>query len=373
MSNRETRRAQRSKSRPVSKKQTGRGNLLAVLVFLIPLLFGAGLVWHAQASNQPAAAMAASGTQTATVQDASMTSTFSATSGDVPTVEQPTTAPDDQAAPTSKPKKETYLELDMSQGKGLFTAWRIEPSAKPAVITRGNRKWVGLIGDVKQGDSINMNQSLVALVTKAEKYVDPHPNEDNTPDANGNVAERVIGWSKHVTDTLLDLRTTDEDVITTPEHPFFVHGRGWVKAGSLHQGDQIETETADKLITVVSTTVEHKQRAVYNLDVENTHTFFVGKDKLLVHNGDCVPEIAEEIPDAITGYTRHGLNQAISRDGVGVAPSAILDAVKNRSNIVPQSNGTFRFVGQNAVVVLNRAGKVVSTWATNGGGIRMAP
>ena len=75
MSNRETRRAQRSKSRPVSKKQFGRGNLLAVLIFLIPLLFGAGLVWRAQASNQPAAAMAAGDTQTATVQDASVTST----------------------------------------------------------------------------------------------------------------------------------------------------------------------------------------------------------------------------------------------------------------------------------------------------------
>lgn len=35
------------------------------------------------------------------------------------------------------------------------------------------------------------------------------------------------------------------------------------------------------------------------------------------------------LPTKITGYTEHGLNQALSRDGVGVAPSAILDTINN--------------------------------------------
>jgi hypothetical protein len=39
---------------------------------------------------------------------------------------------------------------------------------------------------------------------------------------------------------------------------------------------------------------------------------------------------AEEValtrmPQSLTGYTSHGLNQVISRDGVGVSPQAILD------------------------------------------------
>ena len=36
----------------------------------------------------------------------------------------------------------------------------------------------------------------------------------------------------------------------------------------------------------------------------------------------------------ISGYTHHGLNQAISRDGVGVRPSAILDTMRNPINVV---------------------------------------
>ena len=61
----------------------------------------------------------------------------------------------------------------------------------------------------------------------------------------------------------------------------------------------------------------------------------------------------------ITGFTRHGINQAISR---GVSPSAIHDAVVNPLQILTQANGTTRYVGKGAVVVLNPAGGVVSVW-----------
>lgn len=66
----------------------------------------------------------------------------------------------------------------------------------------------------------------------------------------------------------------------------------------------------------------------------------------------------------ITGYTRHGLAQAIGRDGgKGVASWAINSAVKNPTKITNKSNGTTRYENSNAVVVLNQNGKVVTTWA----------
>jgi RHS repeat-associated protein len=73
---------------------------------------------------------------------------------------------------------------------------------------------------------------------------------------------------------------------------------------------------------------------------------------------------------SITGYTRHGLNQAISRDGVGVSPSAILDAVRNPLETVSR-NGTVRYVGERAAVVLNDAGRVITTWARSSAGWRL--
>ncbi len=68
---------------------------------------------------------------------------------------------------------------------------------------------------------------------------------------------------------------------------------------------------------------------------------------------------------SITGYTRHGINQAISRDGGrGVAAEAILDAVRNPISVFEQSNG-FKFLGKDSTVILNNAGKVISTWGEN--------
>ena len=67
----------------------------------------------------------------------------------------------------------------------------------------------------------------------------------------------------------------------------------------------------------------------------------------------------------ITRYTRHGINSAISHDGVGVSPQAILNAVSNPSQVIQQANGTFKYIGENAVVVLNEFGQVVTTWATS--------
>jgi RHS repeat-associated protein len=77
--------------------------------------------------------------------------------------------------------------------------------------------------------------------------------------------------------------------------------------------------------------------------------------------------------NAISGYTVHGLNQAISREGVGVSPRAILDATTNAEQIVQQSDGTIRYIGQDAVVILNEARELVTTWARNSNGWRVSP
>ncbi|OEU66104.1 MAG: hypothetical protein BA867_08750 [Desulfobacterales bacterium S5133MH16] len=73
------------------------------------------------------------------------------------------------------------------------------------------------------------------------------------------------------------------------------------------------------------------------------------------------------------GYTRHGLNQAISRDGVGVSTRAILDAVRNPTKIVKLAKGAVKYVGENATVILNRSGKVITTWARTKLGWRIKP
>jgi hypothetical protein len=89
---------------------------------------------------------------------------------------------------------------------------------------------------------------------------------------------------------------------------------------------------------------------------------------------ECLKGIAPNVtPGGIAGYTRHGLRQAMARDGVGVSPRAILDAVRNPRQVVEQAGGKARYVGDQATVVLNQAKEVVTTWARNRNGWRVAP
>ncbi|OEE54090.1 hypothetical protein [Vibrio splendidus] len=70
----------------------------------------------------------------------------------------------------------------------------------------------------------------------------------------------------------------------------------------------------------------------------------------------------------ITGYTKHGLNQALGRNGGrGVNAKHMLDAVKNPKKVVEAANGTTKYQGKKATVVLNGDGKVVTTFGKSRG------
>ena len=56
----------------------------------------------------------------------------------------------------------------------------------------------------------------------------------------------------------------------------------------------------------------------------------------------------------INSFSKHALNRAMER---GVSPRAILDAVTNPTKVVPRPDGTTRYFGKDAVVVLNPDGQ----------------
>ncbi len=63
----------------------------------------------------------------------------------------------------------------------------------------------------------------------------------------------------------------------------------------------------------------------------------------------------------VAGYTRHGLNQAISRDGgKGVSPEGILAILRNISNITEQSGGRSKIMSDLGYIVLNKYGDIIT-------------
>lgn len=76
----------------------------------------------------------------------------------------------------------------------------------------------------------------------------------------------------------------------------------------------------------------------------------------------------------IRGLTRHGRDQIYGRDGgIGVSASAMLDAVRNgqvRRGRDRSGRRFIQYIGRNAVVNINRQGRVITAWPTNRNGQR---
>jgi hypothetical protein len=64
----------------------------------------------------------------------------------------------------------------------------------------------------------------------------------------------------------------------------------------------------------------------------------------------------------ITGFTDHGINQVITR---GVSPGDLLGTVSNPSVVLQQSGGQYLFLSNQAGVVLNPAGSVITAYPSS--------
>lgn len=98
--------------------------------------------------------------------------------------------------------------------------------------------------------------------------------------------KKVLSVSITETATLIHVITENgTEINTTENHPFYVEGKGWVAAAELESGDMLRTQEG-KTETVAQIETENLEEAVkvYNLEIEDNHTYYVSEDEVLVHN-----------------------------------------------------------------------------------------
>jgi hypothetical protein len=78
----------------------------------------------------------------------------------------------------------------------------------------------------------------------------------------------------------------------TPSHRIWVVDHGWISAGSLQIGEKLLLQN-QRHITISGLDVRHRETIVYNFEVADLHSYYVGKDSILVHN-DCSVEAHTE-------------------------------------------------------------------------------
>jgi len=103
-------------------------------------------------------------------------------------------------------------------------------------------------------------------------------------------------------DKLVHLKINGEEIVTTDNHPFYVQGRGFINAGGLLVGDKLVSVNGEDL-TIEDYYIELTEESVsvYNFQVEDFHTYFVGDCTVWVHNKNCTPENRQSVKEHLEG------------------------------------------------------------------------
>jgi hypothetical protein len=101
--------------------------------------------------------------------------------------------------------------------------------------------------------------------------------------ANSVSYEEVVHLISHdKNDVLVVIEMDNGEVIESTEiHPFYVDNQ-WIDAEHLKAGDVLTLVDGQAKVANIST--KNSTEKVHNFTVANTHTYFVGKDGVLVHN-----------------------------------------------------------------------------------------
>jgi hypothetical protein len=199
----------------------------------------------------------------------------------------------------------------------------------------------------------------------------------------------VTGTISRPADTLVTLALVDPSthktstITCTPGHPVYVEGEGWVEAGDLVAGNAIVTRTGSALI-VASLQWQRDETGnhpftVYNLTVEDDHTYFAGDidGGLWVHNctislggeGETPGAININVPKEYGGVYRKANPQIDIYADMRQLPFASDSVDSVIGNQVPMQN-TPEWAGQiaNESYRVLKPGGTIKIFSNTGGG-----
>ena len=143
------------------------------------------------------------------------------------------------------------------------------------------------------GGAMNPSFCFVAgttvLTTLGKKAIETIQVGDTIPCVDhitGESAEkRVITTTVNKVNRLIELDIDGEIIQCTETHPFQVKGRGWVNAIDLAPNDIVYTKDWNTATVKSVNLLELDEPVeVFNFEVEDCHTYFVGELGVLVHN-----------------------------------------------------------------------------------------
>jgi hypothetical protein len=152
------------------------------------------------------------------------------------------------------------------------------------VLESGHVTWVEFL---QPGMRFKLEDGGVATVTKVEAPKIVLPPSDKEYDG-GLKEKRILGTIKRTGFVALDLVVGGRTITTSPGHQFYsVTRRAFVCAGELHLKELLRDDRGGVLPLQARGRPRNGLVEMYNVEVEDFHTFFVGTpgNAVWVHNG----------------------------------------------------------------------------------------
>jgi hypothetical protein len=145
------------------------------------------------------------------------------------------------------------------------------------------------------------------------------------------------------------LEVGGETIIATPEHPFWLQNSGWLPAGMLREGDQVQA-LGHETKRVTRSQLFSRHVTVYNIEVREAHTYLVSSSKVVVHNAACIPLSNVTLSDGMSMGAQEALSAAEEFLGPG--------AKQLDEGVFVSADGTkmFRMTADDLAKVGNHAG-----------------
>jgi Pretoxin HINT domain len=97
-----------------------------------------------------------------------------------------------------------------------------------------------------------------------------------------NTTKTVTNIFTKTTNKIYDIIIGSDTLHATPEHPFYTNGK-WTIAQNLRKGMNLLT-LAGMLLPITQINAHDTLATVHNFEVQDAHTYYVGKQQTLVHN-----------------------------------------------------------------------------------------
>jgi len=105
------------------------------------------------------------------------------------------------------------------------------------------------------------------------------------PETGEKELKEVVQTFVNETDELVHVHVNGEEILTTPEHPFYVPKKGWIGAIDLRAGDILVLQSGEYVVVeLIQHEILETPVTVYNFEVEDFHTYYVSDSAILVHN-----------------------------------------------------------------------------------------